>query len=85
MSLKPCTRIWLLLMLLTLVTFLIGWEGGIGASTLYVVLAIAVLKAQLVADHFMGLREVAGFWRPLLSVYLAILATGIALAFMLTP
>lgn len=79
--LKPCTGIWLLLVGLTLVTYVIGLLGlGSGGMAL-LVLAIAGVKAQLVADHFMGLRRVSGFWRPLIAAYLLVLVLGIALAF----
>lgn len=80
-ALKPCTRIWLLLVGLTLVTYSIG-ELGLGSGGLaLLVLAIAAFKALLVAEHFMGLRRVSGFWRPLLAGYLLVLGLGIALAF----
>lgn len=81
--LKPCSAVWLTLMVLTLVTFGLGGANLDGALLALLVLGIAVVKAQLVADHFMGLRRVAGFWRPLVTVYLLILGTGIALAFIL--
>lgn len=80
-TMKPCTAIWLLLVGLTLVTYTIGSFGlGSGAVAL-LVLGIAVIKAFLVADHFMGLRRVSGFWRPLFAGYLLVLGLGIALAF----
>ncbi len=79
--LKPCSWVWLLLLGLTLVTFSLGELGFDGRGTAAVVLGIAALKAQLVADHFMGLRAVAGFWRPLIFIYLVLVAVGIGLAF----
>jgi caa(3)-type oxidase subunit IV len=78
---KPCTAIWMLLVGLTGVTYAVG-EFGLGSGgTALLVLAIAVFKAQLVVDHFMGLRRVSGFWRPLIAGYLLVLGVGITLAF----
>ena len=82
--LKPCSIVWLTLMALTLLTFALGSTDLDGMRLALLVLGIAVIKAQLVADHFMGLRRVAGFWRPLITVYLLILGTGIGLAFALS-
>lgn len=79
--LKPCTTIWLLLVGLTLVTYAIGTLGLGSGGTALLVLVIAALKAQMVADHFMGLRRVSGFWRPLIAAYLLVLGLGVALAF----
>lgn len=81
---RSCTIIWMLLLALTLLTYVLGVRGGSGQGMVLLVLGIAVLKAQLVADYFMGLRKVAGFWRPLIAGYLAVLVVGIALAFTLT-
>lgn len=81
--LKPCTRVWLLLVALTAVTFVLGELGLGGGGLALLVLGIALFKAQLVADRFMGLRQVSGFWRPLIAAYLLVLGLGIALAFVL--
>ena len=81
--LKPCSAVWLLLMAMTLLTFTLGGVSLDGRLLVLLVLGIAVVKAQLVADHFMGLRRVAGFWRPLVTAYLLILGAGIGLAFVL--
>ena len=80
---RPCTAVWLVLMALTLVTYALGGTELDGKVLALLVLGIAVVKAQLVADHFMGLRRVGGFWRPLITVYLLILGLGIGLAFWL--
>lgn len=78
---KPCSAVWLVLMALTLVTYMLSRTDLGGVELALLVLGIAFAKAQLVADHFMGLRRVTGFWRPLVTVYLLILALGIGLAF----
>ena len=83
MTPRPCTRIWLAMMALTLVTWGVAHLGLAGRWLMLGVLAIALIKGQLVVDHFMGLRRVRGFWRPLLSGYLFLLGAALAAAFFL--
>jgi cytochrome c oxidase subunit 4 len=81
--LRPCTLIWLLLIALTFATYAAAQFGLQGKGLVLGVLALAILKGQLVGDAFMGLRQVKGFWRPLLSAYLLIVGGLIATAFLL--
>jgi cytochrome c oxidase subunit 4 len=83
-TLRPCTRTWLLMLVLSFITYAIAHLGLTGDGLMFGVLAIAVLKGQLVVDHFMGLRRVNGFLRPLLTVYLLILGVALAGAFFLS-
>jgi caa(3)-type oxidase subunit IV len=80
---RPCTWIWLALVALTLITYALGAVGLNGLAVALTVLAIGVIKAHLVAEHFMGLRGVSGFWRPLIGAYLLVLGVGIGLAWKL--
>ena len=80
---RPCTRIWLLLMALSYVTYLVGVSD---IDTLWVsllVLGLAVLKGQLIGDFFMGLRWVSGFWRWVITLWLIIPGAFITTAFVL--
>lgn len=79
---RPCSRVWLVLLGLTFVTFALGEFGFAGEAAALVLLGIAGIKAQLVADRFMGLAEVTGLWRLIIPIYLIILVTGILLAFL---
>lgn len=81
--LRPCTQVWLLLLTLTFATYAAAQLGLQGKGLVLGVLAIALIKGQLVTDRFMGLRQVSGFWRPLLSAYLFIVGGLIATAFLL--
>ncbi len=80
---RPCTLIWLLLITLTFATYVAAELGLQGKGLVVGVLAIAMFKGQLVADWFMGIRRVGGFWRPVLSGYLLIVGSFIAAAFLL--
>lgn len=81
---RPCTWIYLTLVLLTGVTWAIGRVGlgGLGVSLL--VLAIALIKGQLIGDWFMGLRAVRGIWRWVIVIWLLIFGGLVGLAFVLT-
>ncbi len=81
--LRPCTVIWLLLLALTFTTYAAAELGLQGKGLVIGVLAIALIKGQLVADWFMGLRRVGSFWRPVLIGYLLVAGSLIAVAFLL--
>jgi hypothetical protein len=57
--------------------------GLAGGTLVMLTLFIAMLKAQLIADRFMGLARVGGMWRFLVTFYLLGVGTGIAGAFLL--
>jgi hypothetical protein len=71
------------MLVLTFITYAVARLGLSGDGLMLGVLAIAIVKGQLVVDHFMGLKRVRGFWRPLLSAYLLILGAALAGAFFL--
>lgn len=77
------TTIWLVLVVLTLMTFMVGelHLGGLGALGL--VLTTMLIKGQLVADWFMGLRQAPRLWRLVVTGYLFIIGSAIALAYVL--
>ena len=81
--LRPCTGIWLLLVALTFATYAAAELGLQGKGLVLGVLVIAIIKGQLVADRFMALRWVRGFWRPVLTGYFLIVGSLIAIAFLL--
>ena len=82
---RPCTWIYTLLMLLTAVTWGIGQAGIEGLIPAMLVLGLALLKAQLIGDHFMGLQGVRGIWRWVVVIWLLFLGGLLSTAFILTP
>lgn len=76
------TLIWLLLVALTLVTFSIGEAGMHGKWVMLTLLFIALLKGQLVANYFMGLRTVAWGWRAIVLGYFLLVGSLIAVAYL---
>ena len=83
-AIRPCTRVYLVLMALTFVTFAVGQLGLKGLSVSLLVLGFALVKGQLVGDFFMGLRGIRGPWRWVILVWLILPGGLITLAFSLT-
>ena len=81
---RPCTWVFLGLVLLTLVTWAVGTLGLSGLWLSLCVLLLALIKGGLVGDWFMGLREVRGPWRWVVMIWLVLPGSLIATAFILT-
>lgn len=82
--LRPCTVVWLLLMGLTLAVLAVGQAGLGGPPVVALILLGTLVKTQLVADYFMGLRHSAGRWRAIVSAYLLLVIGLIGLAYWLS-
>ena len=81
---RPCTWVWAMLVLLTGVTLAIGKLQLSGFSVISFILILTLIKTQMVADWFMGLRRVRPLWRLIVTAYLVIVISGIALAYYLS-
>jgi caa(3)-type oxidase subunit IV len=81
---RPCTYIWLALMLLTGATYSIGEAGLGGLGIMLTVLGIAVVKVQMVANYFMGLRRTRWLWRGIVLGWLLLVAGLITIAYLTT-
>jgi len=78
---RPCTLIYILLMVLTLVTWGIGKAGLSGLSVSLIVLGFALFKGYLIGDYYMGLRGISGAWRWPIIIWLLIPGSLITWAF----
>ena len=78
---RPCTRVWLVLMMLTLVTLAIGQLGLQGMPIVGFLMLMTFIKGQMVADYFMGLKRVAWRWRIIVLLYMIIVCTLICTAY----
>ena len=83
LGIRACTWVWLIMMCLTLLTYLIGQAGMGGLAASLTVLGFAMLKGQMVGDYFMGLKRLRGFWRWPVSLWLFLPGGLITVAFML--
>lgn len=81
---RPCTLIYLGLVALTIVTWIVGRAGLSGLGLSLAVLGIALFKGHLLADWFMGLRFISGWWRWVIAVWLLLPGGLIALGFVLS-
>lgn len=79
---RPCTRIWLILMLLTGTTYALGEAGLGGVAIMLTVLGTAVVKVQMVANYFMGLRRTRWLWRGIVLGWLLLVAGLITVAYL---
>ena len=77
------TGIWLVLAGLTLLTFSIGEAGMTGRQVMLGLLFIALVKGQMVANYFMGLRQAGFWWRALVLFYFLLVGGLIALAYLM--
>jgi caa(3)-type oxidase subunit IV len=77
------TVIWLVLVVLTITTFSLGEVGMSGKGVMLTILAITMIKSQLVANYFMGLRKTRLLWRAIMFGYFVIVGSLIALAYLM--
>lgn len=83
-AIRPCTRVYLLLIGLTLFTWAVGTAGLGGLTLSLLVLGLALLKGHLIGDYFMGLNRVRGLWRWAIVIWLLVPGGLISVAFILT-
>ncbi len=79
--LRPCTWVYVFLLLLTFITWFIGVNQLSGRFFAFLVFGFALLKGQLIGDYFMGLKQVAGPWRWVIFVWLVFVGALISTAF----
>ena len=83
LNLRPCTWVWLMLIVLTLAVLTVG-QMGLGGVTIVALLLVSTLvKTHIVADYFMGLKQGRLLWRMIIIVYLWIIVSMIGLAYWL--
>ncbi len=78
------TLIWLTLIVLTVMTFSLGEAGMSGKGVMLTLLAITMIKSQLVANYFMGLRNTKFLWRAIMFGYFVIVGGLIAVAYLMS-
>jgi len=77
------TTIWLILVALTIATFTIGEAGMSGKNSMLILLAITMIKSQMVANYFMSLRRTSLLWRGIMFGYFVFVGGLIALAYLI--
>lgn len=77
------TIVWLVLTVLTTLTFSLGEAEMSGKNIMLTLLVITMVKSQLVANYFMGLRNTKLMWRAIMFGYFVIVGSLIALAYLM--
>jgi len=80
-TLKASTWQWLILLLLTALTFGLAESGLAGRAVIIPVLLVTMLKGRLVIDRFMALQGVGGPWRWIVLGWLLMVVGLIGVAF----
>ncbi len=77
------TKIWLILVSLTIFAFLIGWFRVSSYLIIGILLISTFIKGELVIEYFMGLGEIKGKFRYIPTVWLATIISIIAAGYYL--
>nr|WP_321267854.1 cytochrome C oxidase subunit IV family protein [uncultured Sulfurimonas sp.] len=73
--------IWIVLVLLTIFAYLLGYMKYINTSLVAVLLLTTFIKGELVIDYFMGLKDVAFKYRVIPIAWLVFVISLIASAY----
>ncbi len=82
-QIRPCTYVWLILILLTVFAFVVGKLELGGITIVTVVLFSTLIKGQMVVDYFMGLRRVRWKWKIIMYSWLLLVMGLIGFAYSL--
>ena len=75
------TKIWLILVVLTLLSYGLSHAGYKGEMFVSLLMLTALIKGQMIIDHFMMLKIAPLIWRLIVSLWLLIILTVIALLY----
>lgn len=78
---RRCTIIFVILITLTLISWVIARMGFSGLNIALLVLALALIKGALIGDYYMGLRGISSLWRWTIIIWLMVPGILISLAF----
>ncbi len=76
--------IWLLMIALTLFTYVFGKLGYNGLFVTLILLLTAVIKGTLIIRDFMELRDVSFLWRAIMFGWIWTVALALAITFMIS-
>ena len=81
---RAATIVYVALIAFTFITFFIGESGTSSLTISLFVLALALIKGELVGAYFMGLAGIRGLWRLPVLIWLFIPGSLITIAFYLS-
>ncbi len=74
-------NIWIILVLLTLFAFLLGWLKLVNSVFVSILLVSTFIKGLLVSEQFMGLKHVTLKYRMIPTIWLFLVLSLIAVAY----
>lgn len=80
--LSRSTVVWLVLITLTGISAYIGEFSVTDEKIIAFIVIALVIKAQLVVDYFMGLKEVRTLWRVVMSAFAALIGSVMFLTYL---
>ena len=80
---KYLEYIWVILIVLTIFAFLLGYLKYVSTALVAVLLITTFLKGALVTDYFMGLKDVKLKYRLIPIIWLLVVISLIAVAYYL--
>jgi len=83
-SKRNATIVYGVLIFFTFITFFIGESDASSLSISLFVLALALIKGELVGSYFMGLAGIRSLWRLPVTLWLLIPGSLISIAFYLS-
>ncbi len=81
---RAATIVYIALLIFTFITFFIGESGASSLTISLFVLALALIKGELVGSYFMGLAGIRSLWRLPVTIWLLIPGSLITIAFYLS-
>jgi len=80
---KNVEIVWLVLIILSIFAFLLGYLKLVSSSLVTVLLISTFIKGQLVVEYFMGLKEVKFKYRIIPTLWLSVVLSLVAVAYYL--
>ena len=80
-NLKNVTTLWLVMMALTISTYMLGALGFSGTTVVMLLLLTILIKSTFIIRDFMELRGVSTLWKVIMYGWLGVVTLGIAIAY----
>ena len=80
---KTLAYVWIVLVILTVFAYLLGYLKIISTSLVAVLLFTTFIKGVLISDYFMGLRDTGMKYRLIPIIWLSVIIVFIAVAYYL--
>ena len=80
---KTLAYVWIVLVVLTIFAYLLGYLKMISTSLVAVLLFTTFIKGVLISDYFMGLKEAGIKYRLIPVIWLSVIIVCIAVAYYL--